>query len=197
MMNKDNMESKVSEKTLLRKLVRERIAALDTASRAELSQKACERLMSMSEFVSAKIVMSYSPLKGECSPVMLNMRARELKKRVAYPKCVEGNNIEAYYVDSDDGFIVGSYGILEPDSERCERARKEDIELIIVPGMAFDAECRRMGRGAGYYDRFLSNFRGIKAALAFDCQLFPSIPADEYDIPMDFVVSNNGIIVKK
>lgn len=185
-----------SEKQAYRKQVRESIAAMDDASRGALSAKACARVASMGEFASAKTLLAYRPIKGECSPDALVALARAAGKRVAFPRCEDGGSLALYLAEGDEDFTTGAYGILEPDPARCRSVAIGEIDIAVVPGMAFDVSCNRLGRGAGYYDRLLQGFRGVKAGLAYQCQIFASLPADAHDVSMDFVVTNNGIIVK-
>jgi 5-formyltetrahydrofolate cyclo-ligase len=70
----------------------------------------------------------------------------------------------------------------------------ESIELMAVPGVAFDRNGNRLGRGGGYYDRLLAGFSGLSAGVSFDFQLFPQIPSEPHDIPVDTIVTEFGII---
>lgn len=79
------------------------------------------------------------------------------------------------------------YNLLEPSGDAI--ADLTPIQVIIVPGMAFDHDGRRMGHGGGFYDRFLPHVAAIKIGICFECQLFPEIPVCEHDIPMDYVVT--------
>ena len=79
------------------------------------------------------------------------------------------------------------YNLLEPSGEAI--ADLSPIRVVIVPGMAFDRKCQRMGHGGGYYDRFLPHISAVKIGICFECQLFPEIPVCEHDVPMDYVVT--------
>lgn len=190
------MSASQYDKEAFRREAKARIAALSPGRRRALSSAACAHLAGTAEFLGAKAILAYKPVRGECAPDDLVSLAREAGKRVAYPLCVEDHRLALYFACSDADFVPGAYGISEPDPARCERALPGEIDLAVVPGLAFDLACNRLGRGAGYYDRLLAAFFGAKAGLAYDCQLFPAIPADENDVGMDFIATNNGIIVK-
>ena len=78
----------------------------------------------------------------------------------------------------------------KPDGEEAEAG---EIDLIIVPGVAFDAQCHRLGRGRGFYDRLLSSLHAPKIGICFDFQLVPSVPVESFDHPMDHVVTETKV----
>ncbi len=89
---------------------------------------------------------------------------------------------------------IGSYGILEPRTEKIRKTRVEDIDLIIVPGVAFDKKGNRIGHGKGYYDRLLDKTNATKIGLAFEFQLLKEIPTDKHDLPIDILITEKRII---
>ena len=86
----------------------------------------------------------------------------------------------------------GAFGIWEPKPDG-EEAVEGAIDLIIVPGVAFDRQCHRLGRGRGFYDRLLSSLDVPKVGICFDFQLVPSVPVESFDYPMDHVVTETKI----
>ncbi|HWQ59346.1 MAG TPA: 5-formyltetrahydrofolate cyclo-ligase [Clostridia bacterium] len=186
----------VPDKQAYRREAKARIAGLTPEQKHSYSALACANLLWLPEFLQARTILAYRPVRGECAPDVLVRIARGQGVRVAFPLCVEGNALALYLACSEEDFRPGAYGIAEPNPTRCARVAPQEIDFAVIPGLAFDAACNRLGRGAGYYDRFLAAFGGIKAGLAYDCQIFPAIPADEHDVGMDFVATNNGIIVK-
>lgn len=88
--------------------------------------------------------------------------------------------------------INGKFGILEPKEKKA--FNKDMLDLIIIPGVVFDKRGNRIGRGKGYYDRFLKGANAKKIALAYDLQLFENIPADSHDIKMDYIITESKII---
>lgn len=102
------------------------------------------------------------------------------KTSVITPSAIEGL----------DEIKRGAYGIREPINIR--KVHIEDMEAIIVPGLGFDRKGTRLGFGKGCYDRFLANYKGLKIGVCYEFQLFDEIPSDEYDVPMDIIVTESG-----
>ena len=110
-------------------------------------------------------------------------------KDVYAPK-IKNNDLVFYKIDSLDDVNINKFHIREP----IESVVGEDIEVMIVPGVAFDRRLNRLGFGKGYYDRYLSNFIGIKIGIGFAKQLFDEIPIDNNDIKMDLIITEEEII---
>ena len=105
--------------------------------------------------------------------------------------------MSAYEPDSPDDFAEKRYGILEPITGRSKPVSPGDIDAIILPCVAFDAKLRRLGHGAGYYDRFLPLCeKAVKIAAAFALQQLDEIICDSHDISMDLVVTEEKIFKK-
>ena len=98
------------------------------------------------------------------------------------------------YVPQDEtAFIRGNYGIYEPDPARSQQVPEQQIDFIVVPGLAFDRLGGRLGRGAGYYDRLLSRTSAFKAGFAFVEQLVQTVPMEPFDVKMDCVAVSKWI----
>jgi len=119
-------------------------------------------------------------------------------KRIVVPYCVD-NELELFVLRDMTELAVGMYKILEPRPElrtvADRKVRAEDLDLIMVPGVAFDRTGARMGHGFGYYDRLLEHARADAplVALAFECQLFPEIPTAAHDIFMDKIITELAV----
>ncbi len=115
------------------------------------------------------------------------------KKQVFAPKITQ-NEIKFIEISdlSADSFTINNYGIREPLSNK--HIECDDLELIIVPGVAFDRLMNRLGHGKGYYDKYLLNFKGIKVGICFEELLFKELPNDSHDIKMDMVVTDKRLI---
>ena len=98
--------------------------------------------------------------------------------------------------DPDRDLFPGFKGIREPDPDSLRQLSADDLDLIIVPGVAFDSSGNRLGMGKGYYDRFLKHLRpsALKIALAFENQIVASIPWDDNDIKMDMIITEERVI---
>lgn len=144
----------------------------------------CQKIEQHPDFIKAERVMLYNALPDEVRTADLIARWRD-KKTIVLPTVV-GDDIIPVALNNDTAFAVGDFNILEPQNE----PYTGDFDLIIVPGVAFDPQGNRMGRGKGYYDRFLVKYPAVKKiGICFDFQLVDEIPAEPHDIRMDEVVS--------
>ncbi len=143
----------------------------------------CQKIEQHPDFIKAEKVMLYNALPDEVRTSALIARWRD-KKTIVLPTVV-GDDIVPVALDPDTGFAVGDFNILEPQNTPYEGG----FDLIIVPGVAFDPQGNRMGRGKGYYDRFLVKYPTVKKiGICFDFQLVEEIPAEPHDIRMDEVI---------
>jgi 5-formyltetrahydrofolate cyclo-ligase len=113
-------------------------------------------------------------------------------KKDFYLPVVEGVQMVLRKIERSTVFQKSPLGVLEPVGNNFTDYRK--INLVIVPGIAFDRQRNRLGRGGGYYDRFLPNIKASKIGVCFDFQLLDNIPTDEWDMKMDMVISENELI---
>lgn len=150
----------------------------------EQSEKILDKLEQHPDFVKAERVMLYSALPDEVQTQAF-LEKWHLKKQIILPTVV-GDDIIPVAYEKDTDFAVGDFNILEPQNE----PYKGDFDLIVVPGVAFDRNGNRLGRGRGYYDRFLCQHLEVKKiGICFDFQLVEEIPTEPFDIKMDEVIS--------
>ncbi len=142
--------------------------------------------------------MFYVDVRDEVRTRQALPEALKSGKRIVVPYCVDGE-LELFWLEDMNELELGMYRILEPKAELRDVASKnlqpEDLDLVMVPGVAFDREGGRTGHGKGYYDKLLQHAR-IDApliALSFECQLFEKIPAEDHDIYMDKVVTESAV----
>ena len=176
----------ISEKAALRAEMKSRIAEMTQEEMGRQSVAVCMRLAQSSEFINADTVLVYKAMKGECDPVLLAEIAYGMGKRVAYPRC-EGDELGLYIADEGQ-FIPGVFGILEPDYS-CERIDMAEIDFAVIPGVAFDRNGGRLGRGKGYYDRLLKGSKAVKAGICFNEQIADRVPMDVHDGRMDMIAA--------
>lgn len=159
----------------------------------EKSAKIMSRLFSLSEFRGAKTIMFYVDAGNEVKTRDGITKALSEGKRVVVPKVKKGYGLLAIEIKSLDELSPGTFGILEPAGEK--GISPEEIDLVVVPGVAFDKKGNRMGYGAGYYDSFLPKLRPEvkKVAVAFEIQVTDSLPAEEHDVKMDLIITENTI----
>lgn len=152
---------------------------------------------------NASVILLYAPLLGEPDPLILlhsifhtpNNNAQCLletlpKKKLLFPR-IDHDKLHLYQWNRDANWVQGSYGIQEPDPKTWKEAALEEVDLAVIPGLAFDDEGGRLGRGGGFYDRLLgdSRWRGLKTGIAWPWQLVLDVPKEPHDICMDYVVA--------
>ncbi|MCA9130877.1 MAG: 5-formyltetrahydrofolate cyclo-ligase [Planctomycetales bacterium] len=163
-----------------------------------VSSEIVQRFMRLPEYAFAETVMFYVDVRDEVRTRQALPEALAGRKRIVIPYCVDGE-LELFHLEAMEELEVGMYKILEPKVDLrqvpAKRLDAKDLDLIMVPGVAFDANGGRTGHGKGYYDKLLEHAR-IDApliALAFDCQIFPEIPCETHDVYMDKVVTESAI----
>ncbi|MFO1021149.1 MAG: 5-formyltetrahydrofolate cyclo-ligase [Planctomycetales bacterium] len=164
----------------------------------ELSRRICEQFMALPEYQSASCVMFYVDVRSEVRTRQSLPDALASGKKVVVPWCLNGE-LELFHLESMDELELGTYRILEPRADLREIPEKnvkvEELDLVMVPGVAFDRTGARMGHGKGYYDKLLEHARPDTplVALAFECQLFEEIPTAAHDVFMDKIITEQGI----
>lgn len=185
-------------KKQLRKQIIARRNALATAVREAKSEIIVKKVLELPAWQQAGIIMSYVSFGSEVATPALIKAALAGGKRVAVPLCVrDGRRLIASEVLAfPDDLQPGTWGILEPRPESLRPLEPELIDLVIVPGVAFDRGGNRLGYGAGYYDRFLATLRpgAMTIALAFTEQIVPDVYPEPHDRPVDMVITEAGII---
>ncbi len=187
----------MQSKDSIRARMKAKRRALPPDLASELSTGVASNLESWVSYQEARSIMFYVSFAGEVSTGPLMERAIAAGKTVSVPKIhVIGRRMSAHIVkDPATHLERGAYGISVP----VESAPEIDpglLDMVIVPGLAFDPQGHRVGFGGGYYDRFLSRVREdcISVALAYGFQVVPSIPGEEYDLPVRYLITENGIM---
>ncbi len=154
-----------------------------------------DRLFRLPEFRKALTILFYFPFNGEVNTVEMIKQAQKLGKRIGLPRIMrDKKRIIPAIVDSlEEDLETGPYGIKQPKTNRLQALRLENLDMVIVPGVAFDKRNNRLGRGGGYYDRFLKSLPSLipTVGLAFDFQIVDHLPQQEkHDIPVTKVLIN-------
>lgn len=167
--------------------------ALPPHSVREKSEKIMERLFSLDDFIGASTVMFYIDMRNEVETKSAVERAFDMGKRVIVPKVKKGYGLLAIEIHSLKELEPGTFGVLEPVKN--EEIPLEDIDLVVVPGVAFNEMGFRLGYGGGYYDNFLPKLRkdAKKVAVAFDMQLVEDLPTEPHDVRMDMIVTETKL----
>ena len=193
------MEMVISrEKKELRQKLLSRLLALTESEITRRSKDVEEKLSNLPIYKQAKNVMVYYPLKGEVD--ILKMIKEALgDKRFCFPVMdLTAKDLRAFEIANlDEDFVLGPYGVMEPDPQKTKEVDIREIDMVIVPGLGFDYQKNRLGRGAGFYDRFLKKLTPStkKVGVAFECQLLESLPIHlPKDQQLDCVVSEKVVI---
>ncbi|HEY3315597.1 MAG TPA: 5-formyltetrahydrofolate cyclo-ligase [Bacillota bacterium] len=186
------------EKARLRREILQRRKALSGEEVAARSRAVVALATSLPEFQKAGTIMVYCSFKHEVDSGGLIREGLLRGKVVAVPKIfpAERRMIPSRLLDPAADLALGNYGILEPKVESLRPLESPSIDLVFVPGVAFDRLGNRLGYGGGYYDRFLKNLRPgrLAVALAFEVQLVESLKPGRFDVPMDLVVTEKRVI---
>jgi 5-formyltetrahydrofolate cyclo-ligase len=184
------------KKAALRREISKKIAAIPAAKRAEMDQQVVELTLDLLSryFMPGSTVMAYMPLKDEPDITEILAHCVEADVNLALPRVAASGELSIHLVrDFSDDIVKGLYGVSEP-REMLPPVRRENIDLVIVPGRAFSARGDRMGRGKGYYDRLLPTLDATRAALAYDCQVVDFMPVESHDETVDIILTPSRMI---
>lgn len=161
--------------------------------RNEKSKKIAERLFNLTAYKTAKSIMVYLSANGEVKTQDIILNALADGKRLYAPVCGINSSMEAVRFSSLDDLTAGKYGILCPKGS--EKAKADEIDLIVVPGCVFGRNMHRIGYGKGYYDRFIRRAKNAKTVgVCFAEGLIFAVPAENYDMPLNFIITENETI---
>lgn len=157
-----------------------------------MNRRIAESVITMDEFQRTETVYIYKSINNEVDTDSIITTALNARKTVALPRVNDGN-MNFYGIASIEDLFFGYMGILEP-TDNPYNIVNTDEGIAIVPGLAFDTQCHRVGYGGGFYDSFLSKHPGlIKIGIAYSSQMFDDIETDENDVPMDMVITDKGV----
>ena len=188
--------SSALNKSAIRRQLRESLAAMSEVDRHAKSIAACALLAASPEFSVARVIMLYLSTQTEVDTASLAIRAWQAGKTVVVPKVSWDQRrmlpVEITSLNTDIMTTTGP-GVREPIAGN--PVPVPDIDLVIVPGLGFTATGYRIGRGMGFYDRFLAqdNFIGVSCGLAFEEQVMPDLPVLDHDMPLSMLATDKGI----
>ena len=177
-------------KATLRARVRSRLKKIPAPKRAAASRLICPRLQEQSAWLTAKSILIFAPLPDEPDIWPLLAVAIAAGKTVALPSFVPKTDsyIARRIIDPARDLVVGKFGIREV-AELSPEMDLNQLDLVLVPGVAFDTRGGRLGRGKGFYDRLLTAVRGTKCGVAFDEQMVDAVPVGPRDISLNCILT--------
>lgn len=186
------------EKQGIRQKLLERLLSLTKNEIKRRSKDVEDKLSELPIYKQAKVIMVYYPLRGEVD-ILRKIKKDLGNKRFCFPVMdLEAKNLRIFEIANlDEDFCVGAWGVMQPDTEKAKEVDIKEIDVVIVPGLAFDKQRNRLGRGAGFYDRFLEDIAPPtkKVGIAFEFQILENLPTNlSWDQKVDTIVSENFVI---
>jgi 5-formyltetrahydrofolate cyclo-ligase len=184
-----------NNKSALRRHLRQVLADMNDQTRQDKSQAACQFLVKTDEFRSARVIMLYLSMPTELDTSPLALAAWQTEKTVVVPKVSwdQRRMLPVEITSLQSGITVSAPGVREPTSGQPMPVNM--IDLVIVPGLCIAVSGHRIGRGMGFYDRFLSqsDFIGLSCGLSFEEQIVTSLPTLDHDVALGMLVTDQGI----
>ena len=185
-----------TSKSEIRKQILSRREALGAAQRASLSKTITARLLALPSYESAHCVMAYMSIGSEFDTAAFVSDLQARGKTLVLPRAPRGSRaLELYFVrDLERDLAAGVWGIREPRPGICRAAQLDEIDFVLVPGVAFTARCERLGYGGGFYDELIARFsrRPPLVTAAFALQIVPELPLSERDQSVDIVITEDA-----
>ena len=184
------------EKTEARRHIERKLSGLSAARRTAKSRRITDKLLRLPEFVRARTVMLFASMADEPDTLPIIEAALKAGKTVVLPKVLQGARrmVACPITDPGTDLAPGTYDILEPATNAVTDLSA--VDFCLVPARAFDRLGGRLGRGAGYYDRFMADpaFRAIRCGIAFNEQILDKVPSQPHDLPVHMIVTEDEII---
>jgi len=160
---------------------------LDARRQANLA--ICRHIEAWQIYQETHTVLTYLAMGSEAD--LSELFGHQPQKRWAIPRVRPGGQM-VFHTYNPAHLVRHAYGMLEPGPD-CPVIPSQEIQLVLVPGLAFDGSGWRLGYGGGFYDRFLSNFQGVTAGITYQALILDYIPHAGHDIPMQYLVTETGI----
>ena len=188
---KENIKELKKNLRLKYRTIRE---TMPQAKKRKMDARIRRHLFDLPEYHKESTVYVYISKPIEVDTLEIVKRALADGKRVAAPMCVPGTfDMEFYYITSLDDLAKGTFGVMEPMKEKCQLVTDLSHGFCIVPGLCFDAKGFRLGYGKGYYDRFLSEYKGMTVGICYTSCVQYGLPHGYFDRPVDILVTENYI----
>ncbi|MDE3839597.1 5-formyltetrahydrofolate cyclo-ligase [Bacillus methanolicus] len=182
-------------KQMIRKAVKEKLANMQKPEYEDKSYQIAQRLFSDPYWKDAKTIAITVSNPPEADTLQIIRKGWELGKKIAVPKCISESKQMVFRTLTRFSELESSFfNLYEPIADQTEAVNANEIDLMIVPGVAFTYDCYRIGHGGGYYDRYLTNFNGKTVSLAFEEQLIDHFQVEEHDIPVMKLITDKKVI---
>lgn len=159
------------------------------------SHETAQRLLLLPEYRQAKTVLIYLPTKSEINTLAIIQSSWQQHKNIVIPVCQSNRTLLLSKLNCFADLAKGTYDILEPVKDKIIPIDPQEVDLAIVPGLAFDEQGTRLGYGGGYFDRFLKTLREDcpVLALCYEFQVIKHIPTEVHDVPVDMILTEEGL----
>ena len=182
------------EKRRLRARYKKLRAQCPADVKQRLDKALTANLLGLAEYRDCETLFIFVSSPIECETRGIILDALKKKKKVAVPRCADrSGRMDFYYIRSLDELSPGTFSLLEPDPEKCERVADLSKGLCVVPGLCFDLEGYRVGFGKGYYDRFLDEFGGVTVGICYAKYTLKQLPRGAHDRRTDIIVTEKFI----
>lgn len=193
-MTSDSAYSAQDRKRAMRLEIRQHLGDMPPEERAEASREACALLQQQEFWRRADTILFYAPMEPELDIWPLLGLALAAGKHACLPRFTDTGEYEACgLADLTVDIVPGHFGIRE-GANHCPRVALNRLDLALVPGVAFDLQGRRLGRGKGFYDRLLPAVRGTRCGVGFDVQLVPEVPVETHDVLLNCILTPSRCI---
>ena len=188
------------DKKILRKEIIEKRNNINLVKREEKDKKIFNKFYETQYYNEAENIFIYISYASEINTKEIINKALKDNKKIYVPRTeFKTRNMDAVRITSLDNLVESAYGILEPSTEM-PHIDPNELDLIVVPGVAFDRNGGRMGYGAGFYDRYFKKINKeniskiVKLALAYEVQMLDKVPMNEQDVPVNYIITENEFI---
>lgn len=169
--------------------------------KTELEDKLCRVILSSATYRYADTILMYYAKEDEVDINRIAWEAVAAGKKVAFPRTnPEDRSMVFHFVGGEDDFEVGPFGICEPKAELPSFEVTGELQrnvICIIPAVVYDKKGFRIGYGGGYYDRYLSTFKGTKVGVEYSEFIIPEVPHGRFDLAVDVLITEKGIYPKK
>ena len=180
-------------KNEIRNVIKAKRREMTKSQVGELSNACAEIFLKSVFYKNSKQIMIYQPLGNETDTTLIKETAFRDGKKLVFPVTDgESGDITPYIITKETVFSKGAFNVSEP--QNCELADMSKTEVILVPGIGFDLRGNRIGFGKGCYDRLLAETSGTKIGYCYGFQVVSDIPSEVFDVKMDYIITENGLI---